>query len=162
MAFHLPLVRIGGRNKQLPAGDQVAGGVPAGGTAGQVLSKIDGAAYNAQWVTSIGGIRSVAISYAASLTLDAANYDHFRVGALTGSITALNLTGGTDGQRIVCLLPQDGTGGRTVTLGTSILLSVDLPSFSATTGADKVDLLAFIYDATLGKYLLTAVNKGYN
>lgn len=112
------------------------------------------------WVRN-GVLRVGTAAYAAALTLDVTSTDHIRVGALTGNVTALNLTGGVAGQRIVCFLPQDATGGRTVTLGTSIALSADLPSYTASVAGNNVDLLSFIYDGVSGKYLLTAVNKGF-
>lgn len=36
----------------VPAPDEAENGIPAGGTAGQVLSKVDGTDYNSQWIDS--------------------------------------------------------------------------------------------------------------
>lgn len=44
-------------------------GVPAGGTAGQILSKIDGTDYNTQWVTPSGGIEWEDVDYAEVKTI---------------------------------------------------------------------------------------------
>jgi hypothetical protein len=50
-----PLTIVKGTNG-IDGADGIDGaGVPAGGTAGQILSKIDGADYNTEWVNNAGG-----------------------------------------------------------------------------------------------------------
>lgn len=101
----------GGVGPQGPAGQ----GVPAGGTAGQILSKIDGSDYNTQWVTPSSGA-----SFTATLTAgetlaardliaingsgqmvkaDADDAAKFSVGYVSGAVTSgasgtANLIGG--------------------------------------------------------------------
>lgn len=55
MATRRPLVRISGRNAELPVADDLPGSVPTGGTAGQVLTKQSAANYETAWVTPSGG-----------------------------------------------------------------------------------------------------------
>lgn len=50
----------GPQGVQGPAGTDGVG-VPAGGTAGQVLAKIDGTDYNTQWVDQTGGSGGVGL-----------------------------------------------------------------------------------------------------
>jgi hypothetical protein len=58
----MPVKKYNGTSWDVVAGDGSAGaagtngqGVPVGGTAGQVLSKIDSTNYNTQWVAQSGG-----------------------------------------------------------------------------------------------------------
>ena len=108
----------------------------------------------------VGFRAPVAVAYAAALTLDCTSADTFNVGALTGPLT-LNLSGAVDGQKIMVNLPQDGTGGRLVTFGTSIVVSADLPAPVLSTGANKGDALGFTYHGPSGKYRFAAFIKGY-
>lgn len=102
----------GGVGPQGPAGP----GVPVGGTAGQVLSKIDGTDYNTQWVTASGGGASFTATLTAAETLaprdliaingsgqmvkaDADDAAKFSVGYVTAGVTSgasgtANLIGG--------------------------------------------------------------------
>jgi hypothetical protein len=67
---------------------------------------------------------------------------------LTGNIT-VQLSGGTDGQKFVIELIQDGTGSRTVSLsGTYFRFGTDITSFTATTTASKMDRVGCVYNST--------------
>ena len=101
-------------------------------------------------------------SYAATLTLDLSTIPTggiFRV-TLTGNIT-LQLSNGTDGQKFVIELIQDGTGSRLVTLdGAYFKFGTDITAFTATTTASKKDRIGCIaYGATTAD--VVAVVKGY-
>ena len=101
-------------------------------------------------------------SYAATLVLDLSTIPNggiFRV-TLTGNIT-LQLSNGTDGQKFVLELIQDGTGSRLVTLdGTYFKFGTDITAFTATTTASKKDRIGCIaYGATTAD--VVAVVKGF-
>lgn len=98
-------------------------------------------------------------SYSASLTLDASAYDVYDI-TLTGNLT-LDFSSGIDGKAVIIRLLQDGTGGRTLTLGSGCRLSADILSATLSTGAGKLDYLAFRYKSSAAKYDLVALNRGF-
>lgn len=55
MVARKPLVLVAGDLKELPSGDTTPGMLPAGGTAGQVLTKTGTADYAAGWATPAAG-----------------------------------------------------------------------------------------------------------
>jgi len=79
----------GSQGQQGPAGE----GVPAGGNAGQVLTKIDGTDYNTAWRTPAGGIvrRNGTFEPAESLTTDEEVAEAFSTWVLNTLITNLNV-----------------------------------------------------------------------
>lgn len=56
------------------------------------------------------------VSFAASLTIDTNASNLVKVGTLTGNVTSMTLSNGTEGQFISIRFKQDGTGGRTIAL----------------------------------------------
>ena len=72
MAVKKPIVLTSGQNEQLQSADSISGNgtVPAGGTANQVLSKIDATDFNLQWATPSGGSGSIGLM----LMISQANY----------------------------------------------------------------------------------------
>ena len=77
-------------------------GVPAGGTAGQVLSKIDGTSYNAQWINQAGGALSAIAAAAGANTIGNGDYAQIwnwaattsgRIGMTFGETTASTSAG---------------------------------------------------------------------
>lgn len=102
----------------------------------------------------------VTITYAATITPNAAAGNHFRC-TLTGNVTLNAPTGGLDGQKITVELIQDVTGGRTLTLGTGFGLGTDITAVTLTTTASKRDYLALIYNATSGNWDVVGVVRGY-
>lgn len=102
-------------------------------------------------------------AYAATLTFDLSTIRDcgiIRVN-LTGNIT-IQLSNGTDGQKFMFELTQDGTGSRLVTLsGTYFRFCTDITGFTATTTASKTDRIGCIYNAAAGKADVIAVAKGY-
>ncbi len=102
------------------------------------------------------------ITYAGTISVDLAGKPNgalFRC-TLTGNVT-VNFTGGTDGQKCVLELLQDGTGSRLVTLGAAVGFGTGITSFTATTTAAKTDVLGFIYNSAAAKYRLLAVAQGF-
>jgi hypothetical protein len=84
----------------------------------------------------------------------------FRV-TLTGNAT-VELSGGSDGQRFILELIQDGTGSRLVTLsGTYFRFGTDITSFTATTTASKMDRVGCVYNTSATKADVVATAKGF-
>ena len=108
-----------------------------------------------------GKPRVQAVTYAASVTLDCSQYDVFEI-TLTGNIT-VNLSGGTDGQKIQVVLAQDATGSRTVTWGTAVGFGSDITSTAATATAtaSKTDYFGLQYNGAATKYHLIAMARGF-
>jgi hypothetical protein len=83
-------------------------------------------------------------AFNASLTVDATAGEMVSVGALTGNITINAPTNAASGQRLMFVLLQDGTGGRTV-----VWNAVFKQSWSDTGNTlNKVSKIAFQYDGT--------------
>lgn len=105
----------------------------------------------------------VALTDAATITVDASLGNHFRV-TLGGNRTMGVPSNPVDGQRIVFEVIQDGTGSRTLTWSSSTggyAWGTDVPSPTLTTTASKRDFVGFIYNSTANLWYGVAVAKGY-
>lgn len=105
---------------------------------------------------------TVAIDYAATVTTDASLGSTFEIGALTGNLTLANPTNPIDGQAVTWLIQQDGTGGRTVTLGNKFVI----PSSATTplawsTSANKTDIFAAKYRLSADSWNIVSLVPGY-
>ena len=96
----------------------------------------------------------------ATIALNAALGTYFKV-TLGGNRTMGTPTNPTDGQRIVIEVTQDGTGSRTLDLGTAFVFGSSFTSITLSTAAGKIDLIGAIYSATKGKWLVTAFAAGF-
>jgi acyl dehydratase len=92
----------------------------------------------------------VNVTYAASVTLNAASANGFYLLALTGNLTIAAVTGLNAGQPIALYYQQDGVGGRTVAFPSSVLGAAQPDPV-----ANAVSLQLFGYDAVTG-YLRAA------
>lgn len=97
---------------------------------------------------------------AATIDTDASLSNHFRV-TLGGNRTLANPTNLTDGQKVVWEFIQDGTGSRTITLGSAFALGTDVDSITLTTTASKRDFMGAIYNSGTSKWYVVAFVKGY-
>ncbi len=99
----------------------------------------------------------VSVSYAASVSLDLSTGLNFDLGALTGNLVLANFTSAKVGQSGRIRIPQDATGGRTISFGTNFKAPGGAQSLS--TAANAVDLLVyFVRDASTVEYnILKAV-----
>lgn len=102
----------------------------------------------------------VTLTDAATIATDASRGDHFRV-TLGGNRTLGNPTNPTDGQRVIWELIQDGTGNRTLTLGSAFGLGTDIATITLSTTAGKRDFIGAIYNAAIPKWHIVAFVKGY-
>lgn len=94
------------------------------------------------------GARSVpkVVPYSAAITLDARDSNTFLVGTLTGNVTNLTVINATEGQFLTIRFTQDGTGGRTVALGSSAVAG------SPALGAGKVSYLNLTFNAAAARF----------
>jgi hypothetical protein len=104
-------------------------------------------------------------AYAGTLTVDLASYASYatvivRAGTLTGNVT-FNITNGTEGQIIRVRFTQDGTGSRTFTPGANLRFGTDITAITLSTGANKVDKVAFEWDGAASKADVLAITKGF-
>lgn len=114
------------------------------------------------WKT-IGNIvtipRVVALTDAATIATDASLGTVFTV-TLGGNRTLGNPTNAVNGQLIIWKIKQDGTGNRTLALGTKFRFNDTLTSFTASTAANDTDILQAIYDSTDDKFDVVGIVKG--
>jgi hypothetical protein len=106
---------------------------------------------------------TVSVSYSATLVLDLAGRPDAQIirVTLTGDIT-IQLANGTDGQRFMLELTQDGPGSRLVTLDTSYFrFGTTIAGFTATTTTAKMDRIGCIYNSGAGKADVVAVAQGF-
>jgi hypothetical protein len=103
----------------------------------------------------------VALTYAATLNTNAPSGDIFDV-TLTGNATLANPTNPVDGKTLRWRIRQDGTGGRTVTLGSKFVIPSSATSpLPWSTAANKMDVLAATYHAGRDKWDVIAFVMGY-
>lgn len=138
--------------------------VPIGGTAGQVLSKVDATDYNLTWNSLPAAPTWFApavqtVTYSATPTIDWTSKDVSRI-TLTGNAVITN-SGAVDGQKMILELIQDGTGGRTVGFTSETRFGTDLTSITLSTAANKIDRVGLMYNASSSKYDVIAFVKGY-
>jgi hypothetical protein len=151
---------------------QRAAGVAAVGAAGgSVLTGVLASPARAQATSATalqstiveqGGVAPtvVALADAATITLDASQGNDFRV-TIAGNRTLGNPANPTDGQKIVFQVTQ-GTGGNfTLSYSGGYEFSTGLPQPTLSTTAGDTDLLAFVYNAAKGKWLLAAYVIGF-
>lgn len=89
--------------------------------------------------------RTQTLAFAATITPDFALGDYVLVGSLTNNITINPPINMLAGQSIKIRLVQDGTGGRTVTLGDTTNMKLN---GSVGTTANRVNLIQFDYDGS--------------
>lgn len=96
----------------------------------------------------------------AIIATDATQGGHFFV-TLKGNRTLANPTGALGGQKLVFEFIQDGTGGRTITLGSKFVLGTTIPAVTLTAGASKRDFMGVIYSDVDDKFYVVALTQGY-
>jgi hypothetical protein len=123
---------------------------------GNIVDQRTGAAL----VSRFGSSAPVALADAATIATAAGLGSYFRV-TLGGNRTLGNPTGATDGQKILWELIQDATGGRNIALDTNFVVGSTVGAVTLNGAANKRDFLGAIYNATTGKYYVTALVEGY-
>lgn len=96
----------------------------------------------------------------ATVNTDASTGDLFRL-TLGGNRTLANPTGMYDGQKVMWEFIQDGTGTRTITLGSKFAFGTDITEVTLSTAAGKRDFMGAIYNLAADKWYVIAFTKGY-
>lgn len=96
-----------------------------------------------------------------SYNSDASQYGVFKLIA-NNNFTLENPTGAVDGQKLMWRITQDGTGSRTITLGTKFRVASDINSGVVTlsTAASTRDYLGAVYDADDDRFDVIGFTKG--
>jgi hypothetical protein len=100
-----------------------------------------------------------ALTYAGTMSVNLDVFQEVDI-TLAGNGT-INFSGGAHGQKIICRLKQDGTGGRVPVWGSMVRFGSDIPAITLTATAGKTDVVGLIRHAVDGKYDVVAVAKGY-
>src|SRR3974390_2197865 len=132
-------------------------------TAGAALAETAGAPAGAATTTEQGALAPavVILTDAPTIAVDASLGTDFRV-TIAGNRTMGNPSNSTDGEQIVLQVTQ-GTGGPfAMAWADGYEFSSGLPQPTLSTGAGQTDLLGFIYDAAIGKWLLAAFVGGFS
>lgn len=137
---------------------------PASPFEGQLIWQTDtGTAHvyaGGQWLAVVSTPSPIDLTDGATINTDASLGNHFRV-VLGGNRTLANPTNLTDGQKLLYELIQDGTGNRTITLGSMFQLGTDVASITLSTGANKRDFMGCVYRASTSKLYVVGFSKGY-
>jgi len=148
------------------AGDIAALGTQAAGAVGKVadaghvhpttgVALLAGATFTGAEAPAVS-----ALTDAATIVVNAALGNVFTV-TLGGNRTLGNPSNPVDGQKIVVVVKQDGSGSRTLAYGTSYAFSTSLPSPTLSTAPGATDYLGFIYSAVATKWRLLAFISGF-
>lgn len=100
----------------------------------------------------------VTLTDGATINTDASLGNYFKV-TLGGNRTLANPTNPTTNQKVIFEFLQDGTGSRTITLGSDFIFGTDVTSVTLTTTASKRDLMACIYNGA--KWVVVGFVRGY-
>ena len=133
-------------------------GLAAAGVAGgSVLAEGFSSPALAATTTEPGAVAPavVALTDAPTIVVNASLGNDFRV-TIAASRTMGNPSNATDGQKIVFQVTQGGAGSCTITWGSLYEFSAALPQPTLSTTVGQTDLLAFIYNGALGKWLFVA------
>lgn len=131
----------------------------------QVVESVNGYAVRtvvlaASDVGAVPATSPLTLTYSPTIATNVSAHNHFRV-TLTGNLLLDNPTGGTDGQKVLWELIQDGTGGRTLALGSQFDLGGDIGTAVLSTGAGKTDFLGAVFNASANKWYVIALAHGY-
>lgn len=121
----------------------------AGGSPGTWTS---GAGFTGGTLTQFLAPAVVTLTFGATISVNAASGNDFRLTLTASTGTIANPSSPVDGQRIDFQIAQDGTGSRTVAWGTAYDFGASgAPTLSTT--ASKVDIIGFVYNASLTKWI---------
>ena len=103
----------------------------------------------------------VVLTDATTIAVDASAGNDFRV-TIAGSRTMGSPANAADGQKITFQVTQGAGGSFTLGWGSSYEFSAGLPQPTLSTTPGQTDLLCFIYNAAIGKWLLAAFVPGFS
>lgn len=139
-------------------------GVAAVGATGASALAEASPARAAELATTVesGAIAPAVVSLAdgPTIAVDASKGNDFRV-TIAGNQTVSTPVNPTDGQKIIFQVTQGSGGPFSLTWDTGYAFSAGLPKPTLSTTAGQTDLLGFIYNATIGKWLFAAFVSGF-
>lgn len=137
-------------------------GVAAAGAAGaSVLAKASPASAATTTAARALAPAVVELTDAATIAVDASLGNDFRV-TIAASRTMGTPANPTDGQKITFDITQGSGGSNAITWGSGYEFSTGLPQPTLSTTAGLTDLLGFIYNADIGKWLLAGYVNGFS
>lgn len=105
-------------------------------------------------------VQPVIINYTSTIIPDASSGKLISI-TLTGNLTLSSPINAVDGQTNIWEFIQDGTGSRTLTLGSAFAFGVGISSATLTTTAGARDFMGTIYKQSTGKFYVVAFANGY-
>jgi len=141
-------------------GTQAAGGTGKAADAGHVHPTTGLVVKAGSTMTGYLSPAVVSLTFGATIAVDASLGNVFAVTLTASTGTLGNPTNSVDGQLIRVRVIQDATGSRTLAYGANYDFgAASAPTLS--TAAAKVDVLAFEYNAALGKWCYFGSGLGY-
>jgi hypothetical protein len=151
-----------GSGRELTRRKVVSGAVTV--AAGGVVLTRGSAARAAELATTVeqGAVAPAVVNLAdaASIAVDASLGNDYRV-TIAGDRTMATPTNPTDGQKVTFQVTQGSGGPYTMAWGTGYEFSTGLPQPTLSTAVGDTDLLGFIYNASIGKWLLVGFVDGF-
>jgi len=105
-------------------------------------------------------VTPVTLTDGATISTNAALSTRFRV-TLGGNRTLANPSNPADGEQCVWEVIQDGTGSRTLTLGSAFEFGNDVVALNLSTAAGAHDFVTATYNAGTSKWYVVGVQHGY-
>jgi hypothetical protein len=137
-------------------------GVAGAGAAAAVLTGTASSALAGGTTVEPGALAPavVQLTDAATIAVDASLGNDFRV-TIAGDRTMGVPANPEDGQQIIFQVTQGSGGPFTLTWDSGYEFSADLPQPALSTTAGHTDLLGFVYNGSIGTWLLTAFVNGF-
>src|SRR5574337_435955 len=112
--------------------------------------------------TALNALQAVGVLTvsASTGTITVSNYTQVNV-AVQANTTLTVSNGSVGGQPLRLRLAPDSTGTRTISFDSSVIFGTDISSFTASTSANKVDMVGLEWDTTKSKWLFMAYNRGF-
>jgi hypothetical protein len=116
---------------------------------------------NANGDPAFGGATSAVntLTSAGSLTVDWSKYKTQQV--VAAHDIAFTFAGGSNRDKLLLVIKQDGVGGRHPTMPGTVRYGSDYPAFVIDYGIGKTSYCGFIFDAGATKYDLVSIAKGF-
>ena len=103
----------------------------------------------------------ISLTDAATIAVDASQGNDFRV-TLGASRAMGNPANPSNGQQIIFQITQGSAGSAGITWGSGYEFSTGLPQPTLSSTAGQTDLVGFIYNAAIDKWLLAAYVNGFS
>jgi hypothetical protein len=138
-------------------------GVAGAGATGAVLTETAASALAADTTVGSGAVAPavVHLTDAATIAVDASLGNDFRV-TVAGNRTMGTPASPENGQQVIFQVTQGSGGSFTLSWDSGYEFSSGLPQPVLSTGAGQTDLLGFVYNGSMGTWLLVAFVNGFD